>query len=727
MSEFAGNLPRKFISFRFLGFESSAYKVPEERESENLRNVEEVVGTSAVEVGETSSSPAKVMYVLQNVPVSSELVMSREVQKDHELSIAEKDFVMRSSEEDMDELNAFVNERLQFMTEKGLEQLVGDESVNVEEILSGKLAAVRGCNMGSEGTVGIEVDERRTMSVCPGLTSSAIVDKSSCEVSFRKRDQVDRILREELGGSRVTSTPVKGLWPIYSKRRSDVLRGHGAPPCKSIRFGVAVTIESVEGGNFSRSGITEASGGLEGSDFSSGGFSTLEAIAKKRADERDGGLFEMSSGDGVAHVPRVESIVEQKRVGTEKSRSFPSQSANSLLKDFFELNPPTHLDPSHPTTSISADQMIQFARVVGLEVSVASNGMLEDLLLKAGVGGGDRPVGSRHSIGRSPLPGVAGSSWGDSIAQRTNYSLTNVTETDVSNVVGGGESMQQPCSSKKVDARLAVGHVAGEKPGSDSLKTLQEMKHGEKKRRQSKIWKWSREGHQNPLLPAGDDKGGYVFTEKMLEFAKVFVTGPDNPLNVRYAFYCMICKRNISMRTRGLYELKRLFQRYFHFRADQRLREKICPSKVRGRDGRVLYLSKLEAEREVYMELDLPELSHKKPFYIDVVEWKPYAFTTEEVRIRIQISLLTIFLESGGQFWASEDHWTQVGVATAHSASIADFNWSAARISISSFDFLWDFVVVVMFYHLVNLSALKLFFVRNFFLVGHRADVVLLF
>ena len=41
----------------------------------------------------------------------------------------------------------------------------------------------------------------------------------------RGREEVHRILREELDGSRVTSTLVKGLWPIYSKRRSCVLGG----------------------------------------------------------------------------------------------------------------------------------------------------------------------------------------------------------------------------------------------------------------------------------------------------------------------------------------------------------------------------------------------------------------------------------------------------------------------------------------------------------------------
>ena len=305
MSEFAGNLPRKFISFRHLGVESNAHELPEERESENPQNVKEIVGTSTVEVGETSSSPAKVMSVLQTVPVSSGVVKSGIVQKDHEMTIAEKDCVLTSSEQDMDDLNAFLDERLQFFSEQGLEQLVGDESVNVEEVLSGNFAAVSGQIVEAGGTVGPEVDQGRFTSVCPGLTSSADVEGSRCEVFSRGDNELDRILRDELGGSHVTSTPVKGLWPIYSKRRSSVLGGHDVRPCKSLRFEVADTNESVGGGNISRSGMTEASGGVEGCDFTSGGFSTLEAIAKKRAEERDGGLFGLPSGDGLVRVPRV--------------------------------------------------------------------------------------------------------------------------------------------------------------------------------------------------------------------------------------------------------------------------------------------------------------------------------------------------------------------------------------------------------------------------------------
>ena len=105
--------------------------------------------------------------------------------------------------------------------------------------------------------------------------------------------------------------------------------------------------------------------------------------------------------------------------------------------------------------------------------------------------------------------------------------------------------MQEQSASKQVHACLAAGHAGGEKPGSDSLKTLKEIKRSDKMKEQSKMWKFSREGRQNPLLPAGDDKGGYVFTEEMLElasFAKVFATATDDPLSNRFCFYCMLCK-----------------------------------------------------------------------------------------------------------------------------------------------------------------------------------------
>ena len=143
-----------------------------------------------------------------------------------------------------------------------------------------------------------------------------------------------------------------------------------------------------------------------------------------------------------------------------------------------------------------------------------------------------------------------------------------------------GDVVEEPCSSRQAEARSAMGTESTEKHGIDGLKTLQQIKSSQKKK--SRSCKWSRVGRLNPVLTLGDDKGGYVFTWEMLRLLSPKCS--QLVLKVRWkastVFYCMLCRRNISMMTRGLYELKRHFQRDCHFRADQRFREKYCPGKI---------------------------------------------------------------------------------------------------------------------------------------------------
>ena len=402
--------------------------------------------------------------------------------------------------------------------------------------------------------------------MCPSVKIGGDVDVG--DRRFSPDAEIIRILREELGGATVTSSPKRAALPIYSKRRSSVLKEPDEPVCRVVVFDVASGSGTVGGVELSREGVTDPSGGVSESFVTSGGFSTLEGIAQRQADERFVGTRLGEEGEGVVRVPPVDEMFEQEATTKERTKYYPSQSAKSLLKEYFELNPPTHLDPSHATTSFSADQMIQFARAVGLEVSLASYSMHEDLLLKARGGNRAYPMTSRYLTGRSPFPSVAGSSMGNSVASRSAYSLPTLTENEWGDVIVGEGVAEEPCSSRQADARLAMGGESSERPGTDSLKTLQQIKSSQKKKKKSHSCKWSREGRLKPLLPSGDDKGGYVFTEEMLElapFPKVFATGPEDPLENKYCFYCMLCRRNISMRTRGLYELKRHFQRSAFF------------------------------------------------------------------------------------------------------------------------------------------------------------------
>ena len=128
------------------------------------------------------------------------------------------------------------------------------------------------------------------------------------------------------------------------------------------------------------------------------------------------------------------------------------------------------LDPRQQVTGMSSYQMIQFARAVGLEVSLATFGMLEDVLLKIG-GKTGRNVGEKGSE-QSASRSRSGSTVMESVTSRSFHSLPTITESiDSDRLVG--DLSQQPCSSRQADAALGFSRTeVNEFNDTDSLKTL---------------------------------------------------------------------------------------------------------------------------------------------------------------------------------------------------------------------------------------------------------------
>ena len=126
------------------------------------------------------------------------------------------------------------------------------------------------------------------------------------------------------------------------------------------------------------------------------GTSELESIARRRVGNLSGGrVCETAESD----LPGFSDATVQPSLRAGRSKYYPSESARTLLKECFSDNPPVQLDPHQQLTGMSSDQMIQFVRAIGLEVSLATFGMLEDVLLKIGRNTG-RNVGEKGS-GRS--------------------------------------------------------------------------------------------------------------------------------------------------------------------------------------------------------------------------------------------------------------------------------------------------------------------------------------
>ena len=143
----------------------------------------------------------------------------------------------------------------------------------------------------------------------------------------------------------------------------------------------------------------------------------------------------------------------QPEFGAGQTKYYPSNSTRTIPKDCFSGNPPTHLDLHQQIIELSAHQMVKFAREIGLEVSLANYGMLEDFLRKISSKFGRAGGGGEGVSPQSPFPSKAGSTIGESVASRSFYSLPTITESVASNPLPVFQH-QQPCSSHQADDAL---------------------------------------------------------------------------------------------------------------------------------------------------------------------------------------------------------------------------------------------------------------------------------
>ena len=304
MSEFAGNLPRKFISVRLLGFKSSAHNLLEERESEIPQNVDEMDKANTVEIGETSPSPAKGSSKLQGAPMRAESIGTRLEDEDRDLTMAEKDCILTGSDDDVEDLTAFVTERLQCLSERSVEKLTGDENVKVEEFLC------RSVGVGESGGY-------NRQSVCPNMTMAGNVDADDKRFSPGENNQ---IFRKELGSANITSTPKRAAWPTYTKIRSSVLSGRDKPLLEEVMFDVGSGNGTVGGVELSRVSATNTSDGVPESFVTSGGFSTSEGFAQRQADGRFAGACMGDEREVMVRIPTVDEMFGQEAT-RERGRS----------------------------------------------------------------------------------------------------------------------------------------------------------------------------------------------------------------------------------------------------------------------------------------------------------------------------------------------------------------------------------------------------------------------
>ena len=191
------------------------------------------------------------------------------------------------------------------------------------------------------------------------------------------RSRVDDILRSELPGKNIGGGSKRPLCDVDTGVADE-------QPSKSVAF----EIDDAGGRLFSERctlvGVSDAGQSFPSSfrpDDTDYGTSELESIARRRVgDVSERRVCEAAGLD----LPGSSGATAQPGLGAGRSKYYPTESARTLLKEFFADNPPVQLDPHQQLTGMSSDQMIQFARAIGLKVSLATFGLLEEMLLKIG-------------------------------------------------------------------------------------------------------------------------------------------------------------------------------------------------------------------------------------------------------------------------------------------------------------------------------------------------------
>ena len=168
-------------------------------------------------------------------------------------------------------------------------------------------------------------------------------------------------------------------------------------------------------------------------------------------------------------------------------------------------------------------------------------------------------------------------------------------------------------------------------------------------------------------------------------WTRSFISGPADPLHNPYMVWCHICKKNISVKTKGTLEILRHHRTEKHLRRDQRWRYEHLKSvdpvtgkmqhRVRGRNGKILTKIELAKELPKFMHVELVDIGERFPFYDDFVKGTSTTLVTPGSRAKTQIHLIGDFVQTHGDLGVLRRLWAQIGSLTNYQTSYCDFDW----------------------------------------------------
>ena len=189
---------------------------------------------------------------------------------------------------------------------------------------------------------------------------------------------------------------------------------------------------------------------------------------------------------------------------------------------------------------------------------------------------------------------------------------------------------------------------------------------------------------------------------KGIQWTKVFVTEPLDPVHNKHKFYCQICKTNVSIFSKGAREIVRHYQSENHLRKDRRwlyehlgMLDKttgITVHAVRGKNGHILSTFYLEKEKPLFESAPLIDIGPRFPFNDEYMASAGGLTNSEDVRLGIQVSLIGRFVPYFGDLTILQGLWAEVGNFTNHQDLFGNFDWSSTTLTVRTlFCSCWGF------------------------------------
>ena len=192
---------------------------------------------------------------------------------------------------------------------------------------------------------------------------------------------------------------------------------------------------------------------------------------------------------------------------------------------------------------------------------------------------------------------------------------------------------------------------------------------------------------------------------KKIRWTRSFISGPPDPIASPHTVWCHICKKTLSVASRGSREIVRHHKGILHLRSYQRWayeHSKVVDSvtgettrTVRGRDGRVLTKRELAKELPNFIHKELVEIGEHYPFCEDLNRLGAMSQSRNPPHLSIQLSLVGDFVTKYGNLAVLQSIWTKAGVFTNYASSFRDFDWNKEHLTVSIFSFRIDCSLII--------------------------------